>query len=295
MPENKIWKVIDIINWGKEYLAEKKIPDARLNIELLLCKIINCKRIELYLNFDKPLTQTELADFKILLKRRLNFEPLQYILGETEFMGLPFILNSNVLIPRPETEILVEECINYCKKHFSTEQNISILDIGTGSGNISVSLAKLIPNSTITSIDINENILNLATENAKNNSVENQVNFIILNILENSFDDDRKFDFIISNPPYIDINEYELLEPDLKNFEPKNALTDFSDGLTFYRRISEISKTILNDNGIVAVEIAYNQGKSVSDIFVSEGFSEVLLKKDYAGLDRIVQVSKLIK
>jgi release factor glutamine methyltransferase len=290
MAENKIWKVIDIINWGKDYLIDKKIPDARLNIELLLCKIVKCRRIELYLNFDKPLTANELAEFKILLKRRLNFEPLQYILGETEFMGLTFFLNDNVLIPRPETELLVEECINFCKQNLKGKETISILDIGTGSGNIAVSLGKLIPNSFITSIDLNEDILNIAKENAKTNSVEDRIDFRVLNFLETPLDN-LEFDVIVSNPPYIDVSEYELLDPELKNFEPKHALTDFSDGLTFYKKISEISKSILKPNGLIAVEIAYNQKERVETVFRNSGYSNFVIKKDYANIDRIVLIT----
>ena len=211
----KIWKVVDLINWGKDYLENKNISDARLNIELLLCKVINCKRFDLYLNFDKPLQKEELALFKAMLIRRLNSEPLQYILGKTEFMGLPFNLNSNVLIPRPETEILTEKCIDYCKSNFRDKETISILDIGTGSGNIGISLSKLIPNCKVIAIDIDEAALQTAKENCELNQVSDKIDFFHLDILNDRLPDEWKFDLIVSNPPYINQTEYSSLQPEI--------------------------------------------------------------------------------
>jgi release factor glutamine methyltransferase len=291
MTDTKVWKVIDIINWGKDYLSQRNIPEARLNIEFLLCKVINCKRFDLYLNFDKPLTQDELSEFKNLLKRRLNSEPLQYILGEIEFMGLRFKLTPDVLIPRPETEILVEECINYCKKNFAGYDKIAILDIGTGSGNIAVSLAKSLQNSFITAVDLNDDILRIASENMTINGVEDRIKMEVYDIIYCELPLESNFDVIISNPPYINLSEYEKLQPEIINYEPKTALTDSGDGLTFYKRISSVAKAYLNKDGLLALEIAYNQGDSVSKLLSDAGYKNIIVKKDYSNLDRVIMAN----
>jgi release factor glutamine methyltransferase len=284
----KVWKVIDIINWGKDYLQNKNISEARLNIELLLCKVIKSKRFDLYVNFDKPLSAEELSELKALIKRRLDFEPLQYILGETEFMGLPFKIDKRALIPRPETERLVEECINACKNLFKDLEKTSILDIGTGSGNIAISLAKFLQNSLVTAIDASEDALILAKENAELNLVQDRIKFDLIDILKSNISAEESYNLIVSNPPYVQISEFESLQKEIKDHEPDIAVTDFSDGFTFYKRISDISKYHLTVSGILAFEIAYNQGETVKSIMEKENFKNIRIIKDYAGLDRIV-------
>jgi release factor glutamine methyltransferase len=286
--DQKVWKVIDIINWGKDYLQNKNISEARLNIELFLCKIIKCKRFDLYVNFDKPLTPNELSELRAYIKRRLEFEPLQYILGETEFMGLPFRIDKRALIPRQETERLVEECINECKNLFKEIEKINILDIGTGSGNIAISLAKLLGNSFITAVDLSEEALNLANENAELNQVQDKMKFLKMDILKDEIPPTEMFNLIVSNPPYVQIKEYESLQKEIKEHEPGMAVTDYSDGFTFYKRISAIAGSHLHKNGILAFEIAYNQGEPVRSIMEKENFKNLKIIKDYAGLDRIV-------
>jgi release factor glutamine methyltransferase len=284
MQKEKISKIIDIINWGDAYFKVKDIPESRLNIELLLCAVLQCKRMNLYLNFDKPLIQNELDTLREYVKRRVTREPLQYILGETEFMGLPFKVNSNALIPRPETELLVEEVIKFAKR--IPDKTLNILDIGSGSGNISISLAKLIPNSFITAIDCSEKALQLSKENAELNKVNEKIDFILSDILNDNFQN-MKFDIIVSNPPYISLPEYDDLEPELK-FEPKNALTDLNDGFCFYRRITTIGKEIIHPGGLTAVEIAYNQSEKVFSLFHDTGYSNIQIIKDYSNIDRII-------
>ena len=285
MQKEKISKIIDIINWGDVYFKEKDVSESRLNIELLLCAVLQCKRIKLYLNFDKPLVQSELDTLRDFVKRRIAREPLQYIIGETEFMGFPFFVNKSVLIPRPETEILVEEVLKFSKE--TPGKFFNILDIGSGSGNISVSLAKLIPNSFITAIDYSDDALQIGMKNAELNGVSDKITFLLTDILKENSIHDTMFDIIVSNPPYISLPEYHELEPELK-YEPKNALTDLEDGLSFYRKISTLGRQILNPGGLAAVEIAYNQSKRVFSLFHDSGYSNIKIVKDYSNIDRII-------
>ncbi|MES2765675.1 MAG: HemK/PrmC family methyltransferase, partial [Bacteroidota bacterium] len=165
----KVWTVLDIINWGKDFFAQKSIDSPRLTIELMLCEVLKIRRIDLYAQFDRPLKDDELARLREMAKRRAGREPLQYILGNTEFYGLPLIVDPSVLIPRPETEILVETVL----KTFKNSENkvLKILDIGTGSGCIAVALAVNLPQAEITAVDISEEALEIARQNAKLNSV----------------------------------------------------------------------------------------------------------------------------
>jgi release factor glutamine methyltransferase len=282
------WTILSLINWATEYLREKNFENPRLNVELLLSHSLQCSRVQLYTSFEKPLSKDELANFKQLFQRRLQHEPLQYIIGETEFFGLKFLVDKRVLIPRPETEILVEEVINHCKT-FSQNETINILDIGTGSGNIPVTLAKHISNANIFSIDISNDALELAKENAKRNEVENKIEFLIddIFILQSKIKN-LKFDIIVSNPPYISIEEFETLQPEIKNYEPIIATTDNADGLSFYKRISELGKELLKVNGMVAVEIAYNQSELVKSIFAKANFKNITSRKDYNGIERVM-------
>lgn len=285
----KIWTILELISWGTEYLTEKKIDDARLNIELLLAHVLHLKRIQLYTSFDKPLSEVELSSFKQLLQRRLANEPLQYVLGETEFMGLKFFVDKNVLIPRPETELLVEKAIATIKERFENTSSISVLDIGTGSGCIAISLAKMVPNANIIAIDVSQEALSVAQKNATLNNVSERIQFQQMNIFEiteKSFSE--KFHCIISNPPYISKKEFGEVANDVRDFEPHSALTDEHDGLTFYPTIAKVANEFLIENGILCVEHAFDQSENVQKIFQESGFSITDVVKDYQKISRHV-------
>lgn len=285
----KTWTILELISWGTTYLSEKGFDDARLNIELLLASVLQLKRIHLYTQFDRPLTEEELARFKELLKRRMTHEPLQYILGETEFFGLKFSVDPRVLIPRPETEILVEEVADKIQVCFEPDEQIRILDVGTGSGCIAVTLAHIFSDARIVAIDVSEEALTLARQNAHRHNVDHNIEFRIANILSHEIHE--KFHCIVSNPPYISNEEYEILPEDVKKFEPKQALADGSDGLTFYRAIAQKSNLVM-DNGFVAVEHAYNQHEKVLTIFKENGWRNLASVKDYDGNFRVVIAEK---
>jgi release factor glutamine methyltransferase len=281
--------VLEALNGASDFLQNKGIKSARLNSELLLAHILNCKRLELYLSFDRPLQKSETDSYRELLKRRSTFEPLQYIISKVEFYGLEFEVNSSVLIPRPETELLVEAVIESVKK----DERISILDIGSGSGNIAVALAKNIPSSKVIGLEISEKAVETSIRNAKLNGVENQVMFIQRNIL-NGIDVQRnEFDVVVSNPPYVSINDFENLDPELRLYEPKIALTDEGDGLSFYRKISVLSRSLLKINGKIFFEIGAGQSKEVESILIENNFANIVIKKDYSDIERIIIGEKI--
>lgn len=269
--------IIEIINSGTEYLKKHNVESPRLNVELLLCKTLNLQRLDLYLKHDMPLGSAELEQMRQLLRRRAKREPLQYLLGKQQFINIDILLDENVLIPRPETEILAklaEELIqqnNYKK----------ILDIGTGSGCIAIYLGKKFPDTEIIAIDANEKALAIAQKNAITNNVNN-IKFYQSDILKQA--PKQKYDLIVSNPPYISLEEYEKLEKELF-FEPKEALTDNSDGLTFYRRFAEIFKHSINAGGMFLLELPINKEIELEIIFKNY---EKRYYKDFNSYNRIL-------
>jgi len=275
--------VLESINLSTEFLKNKGVESPRINAELLLAKILNCKRLDLYLSFDRPLSDSETNQYREFIRRRSKFEPLQYIIGEVEFYGLDFKVNNTVLIPRPETEILVEKIIEENKE----KPGIKILDIGTGSGIIAICLAKYLVDPRIIAIDLSEDTISVAKENAVLNSVENLIDFEIKDILKDEIND-YGFDLIVSNPPYISSEEFPTLQQELRIYEPKVALTDESDGLSFYRTITSIGNKILNKNGKIYFEVAQNQANKVRMILESGDFFNINFQKDYLNIERVV-------
>jgi release factor glutamine methyltransferase len=277
----KVWTVLELIDWGTQYLRDKAFESPRLVIELLLSKVLNLSRIELYLNFEKPLTSVELSTIKSYIKRLLSGEPLQYILGEVQFLNFKLNLLKKVFIPRPETEILVATVFEVYKE--LRDNQMKILDIGCGSGAISIALADFFRNSKIIAIDIDSNAIEQTLENANSYNLKN-IECLKIDILKTI--PEGNFDIIVSNPPYIPWAEYENLPPHIKK-EPKHSLTDGADGLTFYRRFAEIFPTLLSPNGSFFLEVGWNQSESVASIFREKGF-DVLIKKDFEKIKRIV-------
>jgi len=286
----KIWKVLELLNWSAEYLSARGIENARLNAERLLGRILNSDRVQLYLDFDRPLTEAELLRFKEYIKRRLGHEPLQYILQECEFMSLRFKVNPGVMIPRPESEVLVETVLETCREKFPSKNPIRILEVGTGSGCIAVSLAKHLPVVRVTAIDISDEALKIAAENARLNEVDDRIQFRQLDFMRADFPKQLSeiFDVLVSNPPYISDKDFPNLPVEIKEFEPLIALKNGSDGLSFYHRISQLSSSLLNPSGLVAVEVGLGQAAMVEKIFLEHTFSKVTSYKDLNGIERVV-------
>ncbi|NLT49350.1 MAG: peptide chain release factor N(5)-glutamine methyltransferase [Ignavibacteria bacterium] len=280
--------VLESVNLSSKYLTEKGIDSARMNAELLLAEILGCKRLELYLKFDKPLSEEEIVKYRNYLSRRAQGEPLQYILGKVEFFGINFVVNGNVLIPRQETEILVETIT----EKYKASSNLNVLDIGTGSGIISICLAKHLQNSKVYATDISETALKTAKLNADENFVSN-ITFLKNDILNQDFDIITKFDIIVSNPPYVSSGEYLMLQKEIVNYEPKEAVTDNSDGYTFYKRISSIAGKMLNPGGELFFETGQGQAENVKNIMIQNNFANTYLIKDYLGIERVAAGQKI--
>ncbi len=257
-------------------------------VELLFTDILNCDRPSLYLDKDISLDKAQSCFVSDALKRRAKGEPIQYILGKAEFMGLKFIVAPDVLIPRPETEILVEKTIEITRSGRTAVK--SILDVGTGSGCIAISLAKNLPGVEITAVDICEKAIKIAGENAVLNNVK--INFLKSDLFDNYELKANGYEIIVSNPPYIPDTEINALQPEIK-YEPRLALEGGRDGLGFYRRIIKSAHLYLKENGLLIMEIGFNQKEDVKNIFKLSGYFEIIEEvKDYNNLDRVVIAKK---
>lgn len=271
-----------------DHLQRHGIDEARLNVELLLAHALDLPRISLYTSFDRPLNRDELARFRGLFERRLRREPLQYIVGSANFMGLSIQVDSRVLIPRPETESLIEQVMIRCNNP-SVDTTVNILEVGTGSGNIAVALGKYVKRVSVCTLDVSSDALEVARHNAVAHQVIDRIEFHHASI----FDDidkvlAKRFDYLVSNPPYVARSEWDGLQDEIRFHEPRNALTDEQDGLEFYRRIAEIAPYVLIDGGTILVEVGYAQARAVLDIFTSAGCVDVAVTNDLGGIPRVV-------
>jgi release factor glutamine methyltransferase len=287
--ENQTWTLLSVLKEAAAYLELHKIGQPRLNAEQILSHMLGISRIECYLQFEKPLKIAEREQYKVLLRRRAGHEPLQYITGETEFMSLPFKVTTDVLIPRPETEILVEKAIDRARQ--KSKKEFTILDIGTGSGCIAVSLASFLTHARITAIDQSEPALRIAKANAILNTVSDRIVFQHYDIMVPL---DRKelgsFDLIVSNPPYIRTEVLKNLDPEIKDHEPVTALDGGPDGLNFYKQYAMVLPDCLRPSGAIFLEIGADQGHDVIEIFKNGPWADIRIFQDLAGLDRVVML-----
>lgn len=263
---------------------------------LLSEKYLGMSRIEIALNSDKSISEENISKFEKAIQRLKNFEPIQYIIGETEFFGLPFKVDENVLIPRPETEELVDWILEEREERREKRgEEFRVLDIGTGSGCIPISLVSKFPEANITALDISKGALEVAKQNAKLNKVN--INFIEADILNlNTWDlkfENLEFDIIVSNPPYVRELEKELMEPNVVKHEPATALfVKDNDPLLFYRKIAQFGKQYLKPNGLLFFEINEYLGESMLELLKEEGYSEIEIKKDIFGKNRMIKCIK---
>lgn len=266
-----------ILKWGESFLWEKRIEDAKTDSWLLLALVCHIDRNFYYLHMREEMPKEQKEDYEAVLKKRAEHIPLQHITGEQEFMGLPFLVNSDVLIPRQDTEILVEEALK------KTKPGMQILDLCTGSGCIIISMLKTRQDLYGTASDISTAALRIAEKNAKLNEVSPV--FVQGDLFEPV---KGTFDMILSNPPYIPTAEIEKLVPEVKEHEPLLALDGKEDGLVFYKRIIKEGYSYLNPGGYLMFEIGYDQGEEVSARMKQAGYQGVKVIKDLAGLDRVV-------
>lgn len=283
--DKAVWTIIKILNWTKQYFEAKGVENPRLDAEVLLCAVLKCDRIKLYVNFELPLSEDELSLMRQYVIRRGNHEPLAYIIGEKAFMRNSFKVTEATLIPRPETELLVESIIKAAKIMHS-DGDVKILDIGTGSGAIIVSLLDYLPKAKGVGVDISVEALLVAKENSEKIGVKERIGFLRSDIFS-KVPLEKKFDIIVSNPPYIPAADIAGLDRDVQK-EPHSALDGGADGLDFYRRICSEAAAHLADDGLLAFEVGINQSEAVQQLCLNNGFVKTAVRKDYAGIDRMV-------
>lgn len=270
----------EAIKYGSDLLKENKIEDYSIKVKILISFITGIKK-DILINYeDVEILDNKLEMYIYNLNKIIEGIPIQYITKKQEFMGLDFFVDENVLIPQPDTEILVEEVLKISKLF---NKKINILDLCTGSGAIAVSLSKYIKDVNIIATDISENAIEIAEKNAIKNNAENKIKFVVSDMFKNI---ENKFDIIVSNPPYIETKEIEKLSKEVKN-EPIIALDGGNDGIKYYKIIADNYNKFLNIGGYLLLEIGYNQGESVSKLFKN---SEI--KKDLSGNNRVILVKK---
>jgi|LAHS01.1.fsa_nt_gb release factor glutamine methyltransferase len=275
-----------LLKSGIEIIKQREFNSPKLDAELILCYLLKKDRIYLHLNSKEEVNDDIEKNFYELAEKRNAGYPLQYITNSQEFMGLEFYVREGVLIPRPDTETLVELIINMSKDKFSC-QELKILDLGTGSGAIAVSLAYYLKNSVVTAIDISDTAVETANINIEKHNLNN-IKVIKGNIFEDILSGE-KFHIVVSNPPYIERDAIKNLQAEVSIFEPKIALDGGADGLDYYRRIVEIYNKIHEKDGILAVEIGCDQKESVEEIFMnSKLFKSIKTYRDLSGRDRVV-------
>jgi release factor glutamine methyltransferase len=289
MTEEKLWDVVSLLKTSADFLKQKGIDEARLNAEWMLAHVLGMKRFDLYLNFDRPVSPKERERYRELVRRRLSGEPLQYILGETEFFGILLKVDKRALIPRPETELLVEEVIDELSKNDSLKR---ILEVGTGSGCIAIALAKSIQGAHLTAVDISADALDLAKENAEMTKTIEQITFVEADALAPNFAQRfaEPFDALVSNPPYIPMAEKVSVQRELLH-EPECALFAQT-GFEFYEKLCADAQTLLKPNALIAFELHADGGEKVKNIATQHGFKNIALKKDYSGHTRIFLARK---
>jgi release factor glutamine methyltransferase len=281
---NQIWRVIDILNWGEDYFKSKGFESPKKEIEWLLCDLLNYKRIDLYVQFEQPIHRPQLKQLKEWIKRRIGREPLQYITGKTEFYGHKFNITTDVLIPRPETERVVDVAL-YSIGNIKTPK---VLEVGSGSGCIAIAMGAERNDALIESVDVSETAITQAEKNADLNELSN-IDFKVMDFLKEI--PEGRFDLLVSNPPYIPEKEMSETMPEVHQYEPKIALTDEGDGLTFYRRFAEVGKSLIKPGGSMVLEVGLGEHPSKAvDIFQSAGYTQLELIPDYNSDERVLKI-----
>jgi release factor glutamine methyltransferase len=282
---------LDILNQAVEKLRSEGIDRPRTNAELLLEAVLGVKKIDLYLDRDLALTPQQILKINQFIQERISGKPLQYIIGSTEFFGSEFEVNQSVLIPRPETETLVEIVIDRLKGIPQPR----IIDLGTGSGAIAISLAKNLNGSCLFATDISGDALTVAGRNAKRHRVESQIDFLCGDLFEplRSKNLEETIDCVVSNPPYVSQEEFARLPKEVRDYEPVVALKTSEDGVSFHRKIVEESLSFLKNGGMLALEVGLGQANKVAELVREQmGFTNTEIKKDLGGIDRIVVADK---
>ena len=279
-------EINELLRLGVEVLKDKDFSNPQLESRLILSKLLNVDISYLYAHGDEEVSLDIGQEFRNIINKRACGYPFQYLIKYKEFMGLDFYIEEGVLIPRPDTEILVEYVLDYISRNHHCE-DIKILDIGSGSGAISLSIAHYAPNSNVYGVDIGDIPIKIANINKERFNLNN-VDFIKGNLFEPFYDKNLSFNIIVSNPPYIPSLDIEDLQTEVKDYEPRLALDGGQDGLDFYRRITKEAKDFLAKDGLLIFEIGYNQASYVKSLLEDRGFINIEIIRDLQGLDRVV-------
>ena len=295
-PRDPEWTILKLLGWAASYFKSRGIDSPRATAEILLANILGLRRIDLYLRYDQPLGTDELAQFKALLKRRIDREPVAYIVGVKEFWSLDFAVTRDVLIPRPETECLVEAALSFLPDNSNQDPEFEpkrILELGTGSGAIILALASERTKHLFFASDRSFSAVVLAKENARRHRLEHAVHFFCGDWLMPLGHGRLKFDAILSNPPYIPTQAISRLQPEIYKYEPITALDGDQDGLNCLRLIIGGAHRFLNSGGRLLLEIGHDQKPEVEKIISGCGnYENIVFKKDYSGYDRVVQMQQ---
>jgi len=283
----KTWTIKGLLRVTADYLEKKEIDNPRLCAELLLAHQLEINRVKLYLSFDQPLNDIEISGYRSLIKRRISREPTQYITGVQEFWSMDFHVTPQVLIPRPESELLVEQVLSLCGP------TPSILDLGTGSGALAVSLAREIEGASLWASDISRDSLDVAILNSEKHSVEGRIKFVQGDLWQPFPGKNIRFDFIVSNPPYIAAEEYDSLAPEVRDHEPRQALDGREGGFFFIERIISGGAEFLNPGGWLLMEMDPRQTQKSLELFDKNGhYGDKKRLRDYTRRYRVVMAQK---
>ena len=288
-----IWTIQKLLNWTTEYLTNKDVDSPRLSAEMLLSHTLGLKRIELYTQFDKQVPQQQLDLLHGLVKRAGLHEPVAYLTGKTEFYSLELDITADCLIPRPETELLVQRAIEFLRTRSDIQY---ICDLCTGSGCIAVAIAKNFPEARVSATDISAAALEVAARNVEKHRLKEHVRLLCGDLFEPIIQqlDANQFDLIVCNPPYVNTADYEKLEKNVKDYEPKSALLAGTDGMDVYRKIIDKVYEFLKPGAALMLEIGYSQGPAVRKLLEQTGaFAQIKIEKDHHDNDRVITAIKI--
>jgi release factor glutamine methyltransferase len=290
----KTWTIKTLLETTTDYLNKKAIESPRLTAEILLAHQLEIDRVKLYLDFDRPLNDREVSGYRSLIRRRLNREPIQYITGVQEFWSMEFTVNPKVLIPRPESELLVEQVISLYKEQKPADgQSIRVLDLGTGSGVLAIALARELEDACIWASDISQEAIDRAILNARRHGVEDRIQFVVGDLLQPFMDLEFTFDVIVSNPPYIASEEFDILPPEIRDHEPRVALDGRKEGMFFIEKIIREGSNKLNPGGWLLLEMDSGQiTKALNLIEKADAYGEKKCIRDYGHHYRVVMAQK---
>jgi release factor glutamine methyltransferase len=282
------WHILSLLRWAESYFASHDVENPRASAEMLLAHALNLRRIDLYIRYDQPMIPDELSRFKTLIRRRADGEPVAYIVGQKEFWSLELRVTPDVLIPRPDTEILVEAAVAALPKD-AGQTPLRVLELGTGSGAIISAIASERPEHYFFASDCSLKALDIARQNAQSHQLDAAICFFASDWFS-ALKPIPHFDLILSNPPYIPSADIDTLQPEIRKFEPRHALDGGKDGLDAIRDIIGHAKNYLNPGGSLMLEIGYDQRKQVSEMSVSGGYEQIRFVKDYGGHDRVIRM-----